>query len=76
MCDDPSVYCMHVGDAAAASTLSEAEIDKRVKLYVDMEDPDIVIDLRELQRGKTSMFDIILGRMCKISTRGGRVGSR
>lgn len=37
-----------VGDASAAS---EAEIDKWVKLFVNMEDPDIVIDLRELLRG-------------------------
>lgn len=46
---------MTVGDAAAASSLSE---DKRVQLYVDMEDPDIVIDLRELQNGPTSKFDV------------------
>ncbi len=51
-----SVYS-GAGDASAASTLSEAEIDKHVKLFVNMEDPDIVIDLRELQRGRASKFD-------------------
>ena len=50
--------CLYVaGDASAASTLSEAEIDKRVKLFVNMEDPDIVINLRELQGGRASKFD-------------------
>ena len=56
---------VHVGDASAASTLSEAEVDKRVKLYVDMEDPDIVMDLRELQRGKASKFDIFWDECAK-----------
>ena len=37
--------------------MSEAEVDKRVKLYVEMEDPDVVIDLRELQSGRGSKFD-------------------
>ena len=50
--------CNRLGDAAAASTLSEAEVDKRVKLFVEMEDPDVVMDLRELLSGKASKFDI------------------
>ena len=50
------MYC-YLGDITSASFLSEAEIDKRVKLYVEMEDPDIVIDLRELQSGRASKFD-------------------
>lgn len=47
----------YLGVITSASSLSEAEIDKRVKLYVEMEDPDIVIDLRELQSGRASKFD-------------------
>lgn len=46
-----------VGDASAASSLSESELDKRVQLYVDMEEPDIVTDLCELQKGKASKCD-------------------
>lgn len=46
-----------IGDASAASSLSEAEIDNRVKLFANMEEPDIVIDLRELLRGRGSKFD-------------------
>lgn len=38
--------------------MCEAEIDKRVKLFVDMEDPDIVVDLRELHSDKRSKFDV------------------
>ena len=50
--------CNRLGDSAAASTLSEAEVDKRVKLFVEMEDPDVVMDLRELLSGKASKFDV------------------
>ena len=38
--------------------MDEAEVDKRVKIYVEMEDPDIVFDLHELQSGKASKFDL------------------
>lgn len=48
----------NVGDASASNCLSEAEIDERVKLYVEMEDPDIVFDLRELQSARKSKFDV------------------
>ena len=50
------LYC--IGDASAASTLSEHEIDERVKLYVGMEDPDIVLDLRSLHSGSRSKYDV------------------
>ena len=33
----------YVGDASAASSLSEAEVDKRVQVYADMEDPDMIL---------------------------------
>ena len=55
----------YVGDASAASSLSEAEVDKRVQVYADMEDPDIVVDLRELHKGKISKFDVFWNECAK-----------
>ena len=43
-----SVNPCSTGDASAAATLDQAEIDKRVKMFVDMEDPELIVDLREL----------------------------
>ena len=34
-----------------------SEIDERVRLYVDMEDPDIITDVRSIQSGKKSQYD-------------------
>ena len=44
-------------DQSAAATTDQAEIDKRVQLAIDMEDPDIVIDLREHNTGRAAQFD-------------------
>ena len=55
----------YIGDASAASSLSEAEVDKRVQVYADMEDPDIVVDLHELHKGKISKFDIFRNECAK-----------
>lgn len=38
---------IHAGDSSAASSLQQAEVDERVRIFLDMEDPDVVIDLRE-----------------------------
>ena len=48
MCVQPLLVLLtfSAGDASAASQLSEQEVNERVQLYVDMEDPDIVLDLR------------------------------
>ena len=37
---------MHVGDSSASRTTEEEEIDKRVATWIEMEDPDIIVDLR------------------------------
>ena len=34
------------GDSSSANGLNEKEVDERVKLFVEMEDPEIIIDLR------------------------------
>ena len=48
-----------LGDASAASTLSEHEVDEHVKLYVGMEDPDIVLDLRSLHSRNASKYNVL-----------------
>ena len=45
------------GDASAASQLSEQEVNERVQLYVDIEDPYIVLDLQSLNSGQKSKYD-------------------
>lgn len=47
-----------VGDASAASCLSEEEVNNRVQLFVAMEDPTIVMDLRHLHSGQKSKYDV------------------
>ena len=37
--------------------LLEAEVDERMQQVVDMEDPDIVVDLRHHNRGAPSKYD-------------------
>ena len=44
-------------DASAPSNMDEAEIDERVKLVLEMEDPDIVIDLRHLNSRRKGQYD-------------------
>lgn len=53
------------GDASAASQLSEEEVNERVQMYVDMEDPDIVVDLREHNSGHKSKYDIFWNEVDK-----------
>ena len=47
-----------IGDHSAASNLTEAEVDERMRLLIDMEDPDIVIDLRHHNHGAESKYDV------------------
>ena len=55
-----TIYTFHylTGDASAPSTTHEAEIDKRVAEYLEMEDPDIVIDLREHNHSTSDKFKL------------------
>ena len=48
--------------------MEQAEIDERVKMFVDMEDPDLTVDLRELiQEGNLSLihFGLNVKSTCK-----------
>ena len=44
-------------DSSSSSSLSECEVDEHVKETVEMEDPDILWDLRQLNSGKRSQYD-------------------
>ena len=55
-----SLYRELTGDSSAAAYEHIAEIDKRVGLPLDMEDPD-VLDLRALHTGHKSQYDVIWG---------------
>ena len=59
MCVQPLMvlFTFSAGDASAASQLSEEEVNERVQLYVDMKDPDIVVDLQSLNSGQKSKYD-------------------
>ena len=49
--------CRHLtGDASASHTANEAEVDARVRLVLDCEDPSIVCDLRELNKGRPEKY--------------------
>jgi len=47
-----------VGDESSASTTSEEEVDARVCAFFDMEEPDLIFDLRQLYSGRASQFDM------------------
>ncbi|CAB4024057.1 Hypothetical predicted protein [Paramuricea clavata] len=49
-----SLYRVLTDDSSAATNEHTAEIDERVRLILDMEDPDVVLDLRALNTGMTS----------------------
>ena len=51
------IYKDLTGDHSAPANLDQAEIEKRVRLLVDMEDADVVLDLRHLNSGRKSMYD-------------------
>jgi len=50
-----SIFRELTGDASGSSTLSEAEVDKRLKEALLFEDVDIIVDLHELNEGRKSM---------------------
>ena len=49
---------MIVGDHSASSNLEQSNMDQRIPLLIDMEDPDIVIDMRSLNGSKKSQYDL------------------
>ena len=57
------------GDASSASNLTEKEVDERVRLYLDMEDPDIIPDLRSHQSKQPSRYDVFWDEVHKFLQR-------
>jgi len=49
---------MLTGDVSAAETANEAKVDERVRLVLELGDPDIAIDLREHNNGRPGKYDI------------------
>ena len=56
-------YRAATGDQSASLTLNESEIDKRLRKALEMEDPDIIVDLRELNKGHSSKFSTFWEKM-------------
>jgi hypothetical protein len=52
-----TIYRMLTGDTSAANTTNEAKVDERVKLALELGDPEIAIDLREHGSGRPSKYD-------------------
>lgn len=48
------------GDASAASTLEEAEVNRRVAQLLDTEDPDLAWDLRLCNAGRPEVYATFL----------------
>ena len=51
-------YCDLTGDSSASETTAEGEVDRRVLQFLEMEDPDILLDLRAVNSGQKSKYDL------------------
>ena len=52
------IYRRLTGDASASRTANEAEVDARIRLVLDCEDPSIVCDLREFNKGRPEKYSV------------------
>ena len=53
-----ALYQEITNDASAPNNIHEAEIDERMRMILEMEDPDIMLDLRHLNSGRKSQYDV------------------
>src|ERR1700722_1479599 len=51
------IYRMLTGDVSAAETANEAKINERVRIALELGDPEVTIDLREHNNGKPNKYD-------------------
>ena len=58
------MYRRLTGDSSSATNTKEANVDQRLKEALDLEDPDIVYDLRVLNSGRPTQYDQFLNE-CK-----------
>ena len=52
-----SIYRELTGDASSSRTYEEGQVDMRLKEALDSEDFDIIVDMRELNEGRTAKYD-------------------
>ena len=52
-----SIYRELTGDASGSRTYDEAQVDVRLKEVLELEDFEVIVDLRELNEGRTSKYD-------------------
>ena len=58
--------CIHTGDHSVPSNLTEAEVDERMQQLIDMEDPDVVVDLRHLNQGTFPKYNAFWTECAKL----------
>jgi len=51
------IYRMLTGDVSVAENLNEVKVDERIKLALELGDPEITIDLREHNYGRPGKYD-------------------
>jgi hypothetical protein len=52
-----TIYRMLTGDTSTSVNSNEAKVDKRVKLALELGDPEIAVDLREHNSGRPGKYD-------------------
>ena len=52
------LWCAISGDQSASTTTDQAQVDARVCEAIDMEDPNIVLDLRSLNTSEAGCYDV------------------
>ena len=48
----------NAGDHSAACNLTETQVDEKMQQLIDMEDPDVIVDLCHHSRGTASKYDM------------------
>ena len=58
------MYRQLAHDSSSAHDKQEADIDERVRSAIDMEDPDVIIDLRAHNKGQPSHYNVFWDACC------------
>ena len=53
-----SLVAVHVGNASAGRNTEESEIDRRIEEAIEMEDPDILVDLRQRNTNGSDKYGV------------------
>ena len=56
-------YRLATGDQSASLTTAEEELDERLREALEMEDPDLMVDLHELNKGHSDKFAVFWEKM-------------